>query len=346
LVCTGSNPGRFAAIIDSLPGAATFAVDREPTMDIVRAGARAAVSHGADVVVGIGGGAVMDSAKIVAALATNGGDPLDYAEVVGLGKPLAVPSLPVVAVPTTSGTGSEVTRNGVVVSEEHGVKVSLRSSSMLPRVALVDPELTLAVPPQVTAFSGLDALVQCVEPYVSNAPNPLTDGFAREGMRRAARSLRAAFADGSDIAARTDMSLASLLSGLCLANAKLGAAHGIAAPAGGLLGAPHGAITAAVMPAVCRANLAAARQGRAAPDTVSRFADVGELLTGTPDPETGIAWFEQTARLLGVHGLAPLGLTVPQIPALAEAATRSSSTKGNPALLTAADFEAILHESL
>jgi alcohol dehydrogenase class IV len=346
LIVTGGRPGRHADALGPLAAAPAFPVPGEPTMDLVRAAVALAVEVGADVVVGLGGGSVMDTAKIVAALVANGGDPMDYAEVIGLGRPLAQPALPVVAVPSTSGTGSEVTANGVVASPEHHVKVSLRSATMLPRVALVDPALTLSAPPAVTAHTGLDALVQCIEPYVTPFATVLTDGFAAEGIRRAASGLRRAYADGSDIAARTDVSLTSLLSGLCLANAKLGAAHGIAGPAGGLLGAPHGAITAAVMPAVCRANLAAARDGRAPAATTDRYADVGYWLTGTRSAEAGIDWFAETAAQLGVTGMATLGLTEDLIPDLALAATRASSSKGNPVALTQPDFEAILRASM
>ena len=201
-------------------------------MEVVRAGAAAAREHSADVVIGIGGGAVLDAAKVIAALVTNGGDPLDYAEVVGDGRPLSAPSLPVVALPTTAGTGSEVTANGVVTSTEHRVKVSLRSASMLPRVAIVDPGLTLTCPPGTTAHAGLDALVQCIEPFVSPFATPLTDGFCREGIRRAASGLRRAYHHPEDLDARTDVSLCALLSGLALANGKLGAAHGLAGPLG------------------------------------------------------------------------------------------------------------------
>ena len=341
LVCTGSDPSRHAELIATLPGAATFAVRGEPTLDVVRAGAAAARAHGADVIVGLGGGAVLDAAKIIAALATNGGDPLDYAEVIGAGRPLAVRSLPVVAVPTTAGTGSEVTANGVVTSPEHKVKVSLRSASMLPVLALVDPELTIDCPPSVTAHAGLDALVQCIEPFVSAFPNPLVDGFCREGIRRAASGLRRAFADPGDLEARSDVSLCALLSGLALANGKLGAAHGLAGPLGGYLGAPHGAITAAVMVAVSEHNLAHAGEVARA-----RYAEVGELLTGRRDPRAFLDWWGETAAELGVPGLAALGMDADGIDEVAEAATRSSSTKGNPVPVTAADLADILRHSL
>jgi alcohol dehydrogenase class IV len=341
LVCTGSDPSRHAELIATLPGAVTFPVPGEPTLDVVRAGAAVARAHGADVVVGLGGGAVLDAAKIVAALATNGGDPLDYAEVIGAGRPLAVRSLPVIAVPTTAGTGSEVTANGVVTSPEHKVKVSLRSSSMLPAVAIVDPELTIACPPSVTAHAGLDALVQCIEPFVSVLTNPLVDGFCREGIRRAASGLRRAYARPDDLEARSDVSLCALLSGLALANGKLGAAHGLAGPLGGYLGAPHGAITAAVMVAVSEHNLA-----NAGPGTLARYAEVGELLTGRRDPQAFLDWWGVSAAELGVPGLTALGLDAEGIAPIAEAASKASSTKGNPVPMTAADLAAILRRSL
>lgn len=345
-VCTGSRPERHAALLASLGSAEVFAIDREPTVDLVRRGAEAARSRGADVIVGIGGGSVMDAAKIIAALVANGGDPLDYAEVIGRGLPLVKRALPCVAVPTTAGTGSEVTANGVVTSPAHGVKVSLRSPSMLPAVALIDPELTLDCPPAVTAHAGLDALVQCIEPFISPFANPLTDGFCREGISRAGRGLVRAYTDGRDIEARTDMSLCSLLSGLALANGKLGVVHGLAAPLGGLLGAPHGALTAAVMVAASRANLAALRALDAEHPALVRYADVGELLTGVHDAEAGLAWFADTAAALGVRGLAESGLRMEHLQGVAEAASRASSTKGNPVVLTVPEISGILRASM
>ena len=165
-------------------------------------------------------------------------------EVIGQGKPLRNKALPVVAVPTTAGTGAEVTKNAVLASAEHRVKASLRHDSMLPRVALVDPELTLSLPAAITAATGLDALTQCLEPFVSCQANPLTDGIALEGLKRGARALRMAFLDGSQLWAREDMALCSLIGGLSHANAKLGAVHGFAAPIGGRFESPHGAVCA------------------------------------------------------------------------------------------------------
>ncbi len=345
-VCTGSRPDRHAGLLSGLDEAAVFAIDREPTFELIRRGTDAARDHGTDVVVGLGGGSVMDAAKIIAALVANGGDPLDYAEVIGRGLPLAKQALPCVAVPTTAGTGSEVTANGVLTSTDRQVKVSLRSPSMLPVVALVDPALTLDCPPAVTAHAGLDALVQCIEPFVSPFSTPLTDGFCREGIRRAARGLRRAFTHGDDLDARIDMSLCSLLSGMALANSKLGAVHGLAGPLGGLLGAPHGALTAAVMVPTGRLNLACLRAADPVPGAMDRYAEVGELLTGVRDPEAGLDWFAETAEALGVVGLAAAGLTADQIPAVADAASHASSTKGNPVQLSSVQLADILHASL
>jgi alcohol dehydrogenase class IV len=186
-----------------------FQVHGEPTVSVIREGVR--VAQGCDMVIGLGGGSVLDTGKAIAALVTNPGDLFDYLEVIGKGQPLIQPPLPYVAIPTTAGTGSEVTRNAVIESPEQNVKVSLRSPAMLPRLALVDPELTYSLPPDVTASSGLDALTQLIEPFVSVRANPLTDAICREGMVHAKGSLRQAYEYGADQEARQGMSLASLL---------------------------------------------------------------------------------------------------------------------------------------
>ena len=196
---------------------------------------------------------------------------------IGKGQALASPSLPFIAVPTTAGTGAEVTRNAVLASPEHRVKASLRSPFMLARLAVVDPELTYDLPPAVTASTGLDALTQLIEPYVSSRANPMTDSLCVEGMRRAARSLPRVFADGRDAEARLDMSLASLFGGLALANAGLGAVHGFAAAIGGAFDAPHGAVLR---------GAAAPRDGRQHPCAARprRRRVVGALPAGGPSP--------------------------------------------------------------
>jgi alcohol dehydrogenase class IV len=348
LVCTGANPARHAALVAALGPAEVFPVTGEPTVELARAGAAAAREHGADLIVAIGGGSVIDTGKAVAVLLGNGGDPLDYLEVIGSGQKITRPAVPCVAVPTTAGTGAEVTANAVLAAPEHRVKASLRSPLMIPRVALVDPELTLSCPAPVTAASGLDALTQCLEPFVSVRATPLTDGLAREGLRRAASGLRAAYADGTDTAARADMAVCSLLGGLALANAKLGAVHGLAGVIGGTADVPHGIACAAVLPAVVEAN---ARALRSRPDGgagLDRYTEAARLLTGQPGAtvEDGLAWIRETLTRLAVPGLGGFGLQPDQADDIAAGAARSSSMQGNPVTLSRDDLRAILLQSL
>ena len=287
LVCTGADPARHDRLLAGLARPAqVFPVAGEPTVELARDAVAAAREHGADVVAAIGGGSVIDTGKAVAMLLGNGGDPLDYLEVVGAGQKITRPAVPFVAVPTTAGTGAEVTANAVLAVPEHRLKASLRSPMMIPRVALVDPELTVSCPPPVTAASGLDALTQCLEPFVSVRANPLTDGLAREGLRRAGSGLRAAYADGGDLAARADMSVCALLGGMALANAKLGAVHGLAGVIGGTADVPHGLACAALLAPVIEANVRALQaQGTGRPGgqgTGSAAAGVRMSWTGTP----------------------------------------------------------------
>jgi alcohol dehydrogenase class IV len=280
----------------------------------------------------------------------NGGDPLDYLEVVGSGRPITRPAAPCVAVPTTAGTGAEVTANAVLAVPERGLKASLRSPLMLPRVALVDPLLTVSCPPSVTAASGLDALTQCLEPFVSPRATPLTDGLAREGLRRAGAALRAAYADGGDVAARADMALASLLGGMALANAKLGAVHGLAGVIGGTADVPHGVACAAVLAPVIDANVRAlrSRPPGADPDPLDRYTEAARLLTGHPaaSVEDGLAWIGETLALLQVPGLAAFGLGPQDFDEIAAKALTSSSMQGNPVALSQDDLKAILVQAL
>ena len=293
LVCTGADPARHDGLLAGLARPAeVFPVAGEPTVELARDAVAAAREHGADVVAAIGGGSVIDTGKAVAMLLGNGGDPLDYLEVVGAGQKITQPAVPFVAVPTTAGTGAEVTANAVLAVPEHRLKASLRSPLMIPRVALVDPELTVSCPPPVTAASGLDALTQCLEPFVSVRANPLTDGLAREGLRRAGSGLRAAYADGGDLAARADMSVCALLGGMALANAKLGAVHGLAGVIGGTADVPHGLACAVLLAPVIEANVralqaqgagrASGREGKG-PGTERAAREPDRRAAGEPD---------------------------------------------------------------
>jgi alcohol dehydrogenase class IV len=349
LVCTGANPARHASLLADLGmPAVVFGVTGEPTAELARSGVAAAREHGADVVAAIGGGSVIDLGKAVAMLLANGGDPLDYLEVVGAGQPITRPAAPCVAVPTTAGTGAEVTANAVLAVPEHRLKASLRSPLMIPRVALVDPQLAVSCPPPVTAASGLDALTQCLEPFVSVRATPLTDGLAREGLRRAAAGLRAAHADGGDLAARTDMAICALLGGMALANAKLGAVHGLAGVIGGTADVPHGMACAALLAPVIRANVGALRSAAPGSPTLDRYAEAARLLTGQPGAsvEDGLAWIGETLARLGVPGLAAFGLGAEQAEAVAAAALASSSMRGNPVPLSQDQLAAVFLEAL
>jgi alcohol dehydrogenase class IV len=326
----------------------TFAILQEPTVTIVEQAVQAAASAGVDVVIGIGGGSVIDAAKAVAAKLPNPGDLLNYLEVIGQGRPLENPSLPCIAVPTTAGTGAEVTRNAVLRSEAHGVKVSLRSDTMLPVRAMVDPDLTLSVSPEMTAGTGLDALTQLQEAFVSQRGNPLTDGLCREGMRRAARSLERAFAHGDDSAAREDMALASLFGGLALANAGLGAVHGFAGPLGGMVPAAHGMICAALLPPVMAANIQALTERDPDHPALDRYRETAVLLTGRADAtaKDGVAWVRQLCQHLKVPSLERLGFTAAQTAEAVSKACRASSMKGNPVMLTEKELAAIYRNAL
>ncbi len=336
--------GRSARV--ELDAAATVIVPGEPTVGLVRDGAAQARAAGCDVVVSIGGGSAIDAGKAIAALLANPGDPLDYLEVVGSGKPLAAPSVPFIAAPTTAGTGSEVTRNAVLASTEHRVKASLRSPHMLPRLAVVDPELTFGLPREITAATGLDALTQLIEPFVSSRANAMTDLFCLEGMRAAARSLRVACDDPGDTAARTDMAFASLLGGLALANAGLGAVHGFAAPIGGRFDAPHGAVCAALLPHTIGVNVRALRARAPDCESLGRYSVVARILAGSDEPEAAAEWVAQLCADLRIPPLRTYGLTHADVRGLVKAAAQASSMKANPVALTADEMAELLVRAL
>jgi len=348
LVVTGGRPERTAFLLELLSAAdvefRVFSVPGEPTLETVREGTALSLEAEADIVIGIGGGSAMDAAKAVAVLSANGGDPLDYLEVIGRGWPLEKPSLPVLAMPTTSGTGSEATRNAVLASPEHGVKASLRSVTMIPRVALVDPELTYGLPPDVTATTGMDALTQLIEPFLCRRSNPLVDSLCRDGMARVARSLTRACANGRDAAARTDLALASLQGGLALANAGLGIVHGIAGPAGGRFSAPHGALCAALLPHALTVNRRALRECQPDSPVLPRLDEVARILTGREDAGSaeGETWLRELSASLRIPSLRSHGIRPPHVPELAEKALAASSTKANPVDLATDEVEEII----
>ncbi len=321
-----------------------FGVAHEPTLDDIERGATVARESGCELVIGFGGGAALDAAKAVAAARTNTRPLLDYLEVIGRAQPLEHAPVPCIAIPTTAGTGAEVTRNAVLASSAHRVKVSLRSPLMLPRVALVDPELTYGLPPHLTASTGLDALTQLIEPYVCSRANPLTDALCVDGLRRAAPSLRRAVENGGDRSAREDMALASLFGGLALANAGLGAVHGFAGPVGGAFPAPHGAVCAALLPHATRVNVRALRSRAPGSEALRRFDVLGRLLTGRPQAaaDDAVRWLEELVSDLGIPPLSAYGPSAGDVAGLVNAALQASSMKANPIQLTSGECAEIL----
>jgi alcohol dehydrogenase class IV len=350
LVVTGSNQDRAKQHLGPLESSGVacryLSVHGEPTVEAVREGAQAA--RYANFIVGFGGGSAIDAAKAIAAVAPNSGEPLDYLEVIGQAKPLENPPRPFIAVPTTAGTGAEVTRNAVLGSPEQLVKASIRSPLMLARLAIVDPDLTLDVPAAVTATTGLDTITQLIEPFVSIRANAMTDMFCLDGFPRAIKALPAAYANGADRLARAEMSFASLLSGLSLANAGLGVVHGFAAPLGGILNAPHGALCAAVLPHGTALNIRALRERAPQHPALEKYARIAALLTQDPNAqaEAAVAALAALCNTLKIPTLRSLGLIQSEITAVVEKAAAASSMKANPLVLTKAELTEILELSL
>jgi len=352
LFVMGESRRRAAEHIEELHKAGLevheYHVVGEPTVEVVLAGLAEARRAGCDVVIGMGGGSVLDTGKAIAALMRNPGDLLDYLEVVGKGLPLSKASAPYVAIPTTAGSGSEVTRNAVLTVSDRRLKVSLRSEYLLPRLALVDPELTYSLSPEQTAASGMDALTQVIEPLLTRFPTPLTDAVCREGIVRIASSLKQAYEQGSDEWARENMTAGSLMGGMALANAKLGAVHGFAGPLGGMYPAPHGGICARLLPIVMDVNLRALRERAGNASQLDRFSEVARLLTGRQDAsaEDGISWLRALVVDLRIPGLSRYGLQESEFVDVIDRARRSSSMKGNPVDLSDAEVASILEASL
>jgi alcohol dehydrogenase class IV len=352
MAVTGRNPAQADIILEQLDKqgieSISFSVPGEPTTEMVLAGVQKARQVACDWVIGIGGGSVIDTGKVIAALLTNEGKLLDYLEVIGKAKPLEKMPAPYVAVPTTAGTGAEVTLNAVLESPEHRVKVSMRSPLMLPRLAVVDPELTYSMPPSITASTGLDAFTQLLEAFVSNKANPLTDGICREGLHRAAGALVHAFEDGSDTESREAMSLASLFGGLALASAKLGAVHGIAGPLGGMFKAAHGAICGRLLPFVTEMNISALQLREPESPALARYQEVAQIVTEKPEaePSDAITWVQNFCSRFKLPPLADYKITEADFPPLIEKAQESSSMKGNPIKLSEEELVKILRKAL
>jgi alcohol dehydrogenase class IV len=349
LFVRGRSSGAIPRVREILSGVEVsvveFQIHGEPTIEVVQEGVKAA--RDCDLVIGLGGGSVLDAGKAIAALVNNPGDVFDYLEVIGKGQPLVNAPLSYIAIPTTAGTGAEVTRNAVLEAPEQSVKISLRSPLMLPRVALVDPELTYNLPPEITASSGLDALTQLIEPFVSTKTNPMTDAICREGMAHAARSLGRAYENGSDKDAREGMSIASLFGGLALANAGLGAVHGFAGPLGGMLHAPHGILCARFLPLVMEANIKAMTSRQPEHPALTRYVEIAQLLTGAKDATAfdGAAWASRLVADLKIPRLSAYGMKPEDFPEAVQKTQKANSFKGNPIVLDATELTEILEKA-
>ncbi len=352
LIVTGSLSGRTDFVLRDLAnqGLQTthVSVANEPTTSMIAAGVDTARAAGCDVVVGIGGGSVIDGGKAIAALLTNHGNLIDYLEVIGKGQSIDYAPAPYIAVPTTAGTGAEVTRNAVLMSPEHQVKVSMRSPLMLPQIALIDPELTCSMPPAVTASTGLDAFTQLLEAFVSTGANPLTDGICREGLQRAAGALERVYRHGDDETAREDMCFASLCGGLALANAKLGAVHGIAGPLGGMFPAPHGAVCGRLLPYVMAANISALKKRLPASPALARYDEIARIVTGHSQAlaTDGVDWVQNLCARLKMPSLSEYRIEKRHLADLIEKSQKASSMRGNPVQLTDEELYVILQQAI
>jgi alcohol dehydrogenase class IV len=324
-----------------------FTINSEPTTHHIEKGTALAKKTGCNVIAAVGGGSVIDSAKAIAALATNSGELADYLEVIGKGKKLEKAPLPYIAIPTTAGTGAEVTKNAVIKSTEHNVKVSLRSDLMFPTIAIIDPELTLTMPPEITASTGIDALTHLLETFVSRQSNPFIDMICSDGMTRIAMYLERAFLDGSDLKARENMAMASMLGGMALANVRLGAVHGFAGPLGGMFPIPHGAVCACLLPAVMEVNIAVLKEKKLK-NQLLKFNEIARILTQNKNSvaEDGVIWVKEMVKKLKIPSLSDFNLTSGSFPELVEKARNSSSMKGNPVELDNKQLFEILNKSM
>ncbi len=351
LIVTGKNQNRCKFLLDDFVRKnikfEIFSVDGEPTTNVVTECLGLAKSNETDVIIGIGGGSAIDTGKAVSALVTNSGELLDYLEVIGRGKPIKNSTIPFIAVPTTAGTGTEVTKNAVIKSNEHSVKVSLRSPFMLPDIAILDPVLTYSMPKEVTASTGLDAFTQVMEPYVSVKANMLTDAICKEGLKRISRSLLKAFNNPADAKAREDMCIGSLFGGIALANAKLGAVHGFAGPMGGMIGAPHGVVCGILLPYVIKANIKALQERKPNSVVFKKYEKVAKIVTKKEKakPKDLILWTDELYEKLNMPHLSEVDLKEEQIEELIEKAKISNSMKGNPIVLTDEELKGIIKDA-
>ncbi len=312
-----------------------FVVHGEPTEELVSSGVNQYKQSSAEMVVAIGGGSVLDTGKAIAMLAANGGTVMDYIEVVGKGIPITKPSVPLIAIPTTSGTGSEVTRNAVISIPELKTKASIRNDLMFPKLALIDPELTLSLPEGISAYTGLDALTQVIEPYFSLKANRFIDALCLDAIHIGYDALPVVYSDPNHLEARTAMSYTSLIGGIALTNAGLGAVHGFAAALGGMYGIPHGIICGRLLAPVLEANWAIVEQDEQKVQLKEKFHILSGILNchGKEAVDEMIYKLYKLRNDLGIPSLGKFGINKADIEEIVKKTAASSSYKGNPVLL-------------
>ena len=344
LIVHGSNTARAAWLIEDCHAAGLSVVREscgaEPSLPALEAALGRIGADQPDVVIALGGGSVIDFAKALAALIPCAGKPLDYLEGVGGGKPLETAPLPMIALPTTAGTGAEVTKNAVIAVPEHGVKVSLRDARMIPDIAIVDAALMQGAPRRVTLAAGLDAVTQVIEPYLSVKATPMTDALCQAAIPKGLAALRAIVEqDAAD--AWDDMAWVSTCGGLALANAGLGAVHGFAGVIGGQTGAPHGEICGALLPAVLASHVEKAKAGT---QVHTRLMWVLDMIDTAFEVETGtgLSALRNWSRDMGLRDLAQMGLDPEDHAQVAKLSAGASSMKGTPFALTETELIAIL----
>lgn len=340
LIVHGANPAR-AAVLVAATNAPGLACTSEPTLPMLENSLASARACNPDWVIAIGGGAVIDMGKALAALLPQSTHVLDHLEGVGSALPLMHAPLPFIAIPTTAGTGAEVTRNAVIglpdgIVQGGARKVSLRDDRMIARVAIIDPALTDNCPRSVTLASGLDALTQVIEPYVSCKATPYTDAISLPAIAAGLPALMRLM-QGEDAAARDTMAWVSLAGGLALANAGLGAVHGFAGVIGGMTGAAHGAICGALLPHVLQMN----RARVADPVRVNAVCAVLAQALGTTSDGAPTA-LARWSIAQGLPTLGAMGLRAGDHLRVAIVAQAASSMKGNPVALPMDDLQAIL----
>jgi alcohol dehydrogenase class IV len=305
-----------------------------------------------DVVVAIGGGSTMDAAKAIAGLIPLGHSVLDYLEGVGRGRAYHGPATPFVAIPTTAGTGGETSKNAVLSeSGEGGYKKSFRHERLVARHVILDPELTISCPPDITAACGMDALTQLLESYVSSGANPMTDALAASGLGTVAACLLRAVHHGEDLAARSGMLYAASMSGLTLANAGLGSVHGLASPLGAFFPIPHGMVCGTLVYEASRMNIACMQDRDSGNPALLKYAEAGRILLHNPDLDDAearrslLALLDDWTEKLAMPRLSAYGITASDIPRIV-AGSRGNSMRTNPIPLTDDDVAELLRRRL